>query len=392
MESNSPDKACCFKTPAFEKGAGLATEKDSTRKKKKFSFKRGRQLLKPILTDDGAESNDGSKKKRKFHEMDAKRPPPAAKKPPRVFPTGPNEMTDKEVHRKTAFPNKPDLLKYIIMMHNGNAESMGKTVSSLSWFEEHVLYFEWSYHQTERQHEDMVAYSGIDLHAINKIKDRLLAVERAALDSWSKYVSHAEDLALRNQIKWSRYSNVRAIFHDSTNVPAVQYSDAAAQRMTYSEYYGMCCMKGGVSIMLCGWLLVGLLWGGGVSDSQYNKKEGYLEAQAKFVETDLVDGKKLTFVNILDRGYRAKRDAWEAGMQLAVQPPSARSDRRFRGTTTIFAGTVAHDRSGNERGVRVVKRSGLFHRGFKPGMDAERFQNAWRVSAYRANFIYKSVL
>ena len=71
---------------------------------------------------------------------------------------------------------------------------------------------------------------------------------------------------------------------------------------------------------------------------------------------------------------------------------STRSDRRFRGTATIFAGTVARDRSGNERGVRVVKRSGMFHRGFKPGMDAERFQNAWRVWAFRANFMYLPVL
>ena len=145
-------------------------------------------------------------------------------------------------------------------MHNGDAESIGKTVSPLTWQEEHVLYFEWSYHQTNQRLPDMEAYWGISVKTINNIKDRLLAVERAALDSCPKYVSHAEDVALRDSIKWSRYSETRAIFHDMTNVPAVQFSDAAAQRMTYSTYYGMCCMKGGVSIMLCGWLLVALLW------------------------------------------------------------------------------------------------------------------------------------
>ena len=35
------------------------------------------------------------------------------------------------------------------------------------------------------------------------------------------------------------------------------------------------------------------------------------------------------------------------------------------GTTTIFAGSVAHNQIGNERGVRVVKRSGLFTRDLK---------------------------
>ena len=49
-------------------------------------------------------------------------------------------------------------------------------------------------------------------------------------------------------------------------------------------------MKGSVSIMHCGWLVVGLLWGGGVSDSEYNRKEGYLEAQDRFAEIDLDDG------------------------------------------------------------------------------------------------------
>ena len=144
--------------------------------------------------------------------------------------------------------------------------------------------------------------------------------------------------------------------------------------------------------MLCGWLLVALLWGGGVTDSKYNKNEGCLQEQNKFVEEDLVDGKKKPFANILDRGYRAKRDAFDAGLQIAIQSLSAQSNRRFRGATTIFAGTVARDRSGNERGVRVVKKLGMFHRGFKPGMDVERPQNAWRVRAFRANFMYRPVI
>ena len=149
-----------------------------------------------------------------------------------------------------------------------------------------------------------------------KRKDRLLPVKRATLDSWSKYVLHAENVALCNVIKWSQYAEIHAIFHNMTNVPAVQFSHAAAQHMTYSNYYGLCCIKGGVSIMLCSWLLVALLWGRGVSDSGYSRRERYLEAQDKFAEMDLMDGEKKTFMNILDRRYWAKRDAWEARMQV----------------------------------------------------------------------------
>jgi hypothetical protein len=67
--------------------------------------------------------------------------------------------------------------------------------------------------------------------------------------------------------------------------------------------------------------------------------------------------------------------------QLRLQPPSAKSDRRLRDKETIYAGAVARDRSGNERGVRVMKRSGsgglfLFQTGFKMGMSPKRFSDA----------------
>ena len=84
--------------------------------------------------------------------------------------------------------------------------------------------------------------------------------------------------------------------------------------------------------------------------------------QEKFQEQDRVYdvgdliGRIVTFVNIYDGGYCAKRAAWLAGKQHALQPPSARSDERFRDRT--------HDRSGNEGAVDVCKRSGSFKRGF----------------------------
>ena len=49
------------------------------------------------------------------------------------------------------------------------------------------------------------------------------------------------------------------------------------------------------------------LWGGGVSDSDYNNNAGYLKDQQEYQETDLVDdgkdGTVVKFHNILDRGY-----------------------------------------------------------------------------------------
>jgi len=80
-----------------------------------------------------------------------------------------------------------------------------------------------------------------------------------------------------------------------------------------------------------------------------------------------VDGKVIKFHNILDRGYRGNVTAFR-GDQLSLQPPSSRSDIRFTGKQTIHSDAVARDRTGNERGVRAMKRSGLFSSGFQPGM------------------------
>ena len=142
----------------------------------------------------------------------------------------------------------------------------------------------------------------------------------------------------------------------------------------------------------CGWLGGWTLWGGGVSNTDYNKRAGYLEEQEKFQLSDIVWGAVVAFLNILDRGYRAKFAAFNSGKQLSIQPPSSKSDRRFKGRTTVYAATIAHDRSGNERAVNVCKRSGLMKRGYHQAMDPVRFGYAWLTWGFQANFMYKPVV
>lgn len=284
------------------------------------------------------------------------------------------------------------MIAYIVIVCNGDFERIRKRKSPLTWFEEWFLYFEWKWHQTCRRQEDLEAEWDIAHQYINDVKDCKAAQEMAALLSWPRFASFHEDLALRDKVKWSKYEKHRPIFWDMTNISAYTFSDASLQRSTYSEYYGENCFKGGVSVQLCGWIGNEDLWGGGVSDSNYNNESGYLEAQRQFQETDLVDGKIVKFLNALDRGYRPKMAAFKHGRQLAIQPPSAKSDKRFPGTQTIYSAAIAHDRSGNERAVNVCKRSGLMQRGFKPGMSAKRFNYAWRTWGFQANFMYNPVL
>lgn len=231
---------------------------------------------------------------------------------------------------------------------------------------------------------------GIDHKYINRVKDCKAALCMAALRSWPRFASFEEDKELRDSLKWARYIMYRVIQWDMTNIPAPSFADASLYRSTFSQYYGMNCLKSGVGMQLCGWVTAEMPWTGAVEDGDYHSKAGYMEAQKEFQEADLVDGKVVKFHNILDRGYRGNVAAFRKG-QLSLQPPSARSDRRFRGKETIYAGAVARDRSGNERGVRVMKRSGLYERGFKEGMSAKRFCDAFLTWGFRANFMYRPI-
>jgi len=97
-------------------------------------------------------------------------------------------------------------------------------------------------------------------------------------------------------------------FWDVTNIPACQFSDLDLNRITYTNYYNSNCFKGGVGVQLCGWILVAPLWTGAVSDTDYNKRAGYLRDQDEFAQKDLVnvDGTLTVFVftNIYDKGLR----------------------------------------------------------------------------------------
>ena len=196
---------------------------------------------------------------------------------------------------------------------------------------------------------------------------------------------------MRKNEKWKHYDGQRPIMWDMTNISAFYFSHPNTQRSTFSKYYAENCFKGGVFCQLCGWLGNDNLWGGGVSDTDYNNSAGYMRDQKEFQELDLVftegDGVSMIvpFLNIFDRGYRAKIAVWLAGKQEVLQPPSSKGDERFRDQTTMYAATVTHDQSGNERAVNVCKRSALLKRGFKPGMNPIRFNCVWREWAFRKN-------
>ncbi len=109
-----------------------------------------------------------------------------------------------------------------------------------------------------------------------------------------------------------------------TNIPAYSFSDADFQQLTNSKDYGENCFKGGVSVQLNGWIRAGELWPGRVSDSDYNRREGYLERQQEFQESVIVEIDRkvsvLPFLNIYekDRGME-DRSAGSATTHICAE-------------------------------------------------------------------------
>ncbi len=136
-----------------------------------------------------------------------------------------------------------------------------------------------------------------------------------------------------------------------------------------------------------------------VSDSEYIRREGYLEHKMNFANKNLVkvDGGSgnlsvLPFTNIYDKGYRAKMVAWKCGKQKVLQPEWAESDKRFKRDQTLMSASVATDRGGNERAVNVCKWAWSVRRGFLPNISPKQLNKARTTWSFHANFMFNPVL
>jgi hypothetical protein len=207
------------------------------------------------------------------------------------------------------------------------------------------------------------------------------------------FATYEEDVKMRSSnAKWNKYKGMRPIMWDMTNITAYEFTDAVLQRLTFSQYYNENCFKGAVFTQTGGWQGTYELWMGAVSDSDYNRRAGYLSVQELFQNNDKVDDEVIPFLNIYDKGYRAKMAGYKNGKQRVLQPDWANSDRRFNRIETISSASVASDRGGNERSVNVSKRAGYINRGFTQNMSPVRFNKAWRTWGFQSNFMFKPVL
>ena len=109
----------------------------------------------------------------------------AWERPPDVTPTGDPKgvkKVDKEVKLRTGFETERDLLTFIIIACNGDFDTIKKTHSVLTWYEEWFFYFEMMYGltiQTWGVAESEKHGFGIDAQTLRKVFD-----EKMELVAW----------------------------------------------------------------------------------------------------------------------------------------------------------------------------------------------------------------
>jgi hypothetical protein len=212
-------------------------------------------------------------------------------------------------------------------------------------------------------------------------------------DAWGIYVTYREDKLFR-QPKWeTEFGLHRLVMWDNTNIPLrFMPTDAEAQRNTYSQYYSGNVGKGGVFIQPCGWMGTHELWMGAVSDSEYMLRSGIFQRQHQYLGKYDPLSSHVTWLNMLDRGYRNLGGfAFENGRQTVVQPAFSRVDDRFTTYETLRSSSVASIRGGKERAVKQAKSSKYVASGLQPNDSCTRLCNVWESWGFQLNFMFRPV-
>jgi DDE superfamily endonuclease len=302
-------------------------------------------------------------------------------------------ITDKEVKEQTGFSSLALMISFAIIIFNGNIEEMTTTTSELTWFEEILIYFNRLWMRRCFRWSDLASNFKTNERTCRRLFDRMLTKNKLVRHSWPRFTTLEEDLHFGNS-KWvDTYKSNRIIMWDNTDISIPKPSDAEAQRLTYSPYYAGNVAKGSVHIQPSGWMGVGELYMGAVSDSEYMKHSKIFEYQQKYLPLFEEDETAIskTFVNILDKGYRITKAAWDAGHQTVLQPAFKRSDRKFTAEQTLKSAVVAADRAANERAVRLSKMSNYLNEGLRQNGSVERLCDVWLCWGFQCNFMYKPV-
>jgi hypothetical protein len=303
--------------------------------------------------------------------------------------------TDQMIKDMTGFPSLSAMVCFVILINNGEIESIitNTHTSTLTWFEEWLFVLEKIWGRLVIRWCDASNKYGISKRSLLDLFDVKVKQINEFKSRWGVYATYQEDKDLR-QSKWeTEFGQHRLVMWDNTNIPlCFKPTDAEAQRNTYSQYYSGNVGKGGVFIQPCGWMGTHDLWMGAVSDSEYMLRSGVFEQQHKFLTRNDPLSSHVSWLNMLDRGYRNLGGfAYENGKQTVVQPAFSRADNRFNTYETLRSSSVAAIRGGNERAVKNAKSSKYLSSGLKSNESVIRLCNVWESYGFQLNFMFRPV-
>jgi DDE superfamily endonuclease len=269
-----------------------------------------------------------------------------------------------------------------------------KATKSLTWFEEWMCFFERLWGRSISRWSDARRKYKLSERQLTVLFDKKVRMINNIREMWGHFATYQEDTDLCHPNKWCKdFKDIRLIMWDNTNVPLrFMPSTAEAQRNTYSAYYGGNVGKGGIFLQPCGWMGTHELWMGATSDTEYMLKSGVFELQDWFLPNRDPLSKHVSWMNMLDKGYRNLGGyAYKCGKQLVVQPTYMKSDRRFSQYDTLRTSSVAAVRAANERAVKYMKNSKYISSGLQANEGCVRLCNVWLCWGFVTNFIYRPV-
>ena len=304
-----------------------------------------------------------------------------------------DSLTPDEVKRRTGFSDLKHMLSYTAIIYGGDLKELAKTVTKMTFLEEIVLAYEFSYGRSKIRLEEYISEYGCSERVVKKAIIYRLQKELECRKRWPMYPSFREDAKYRNE-KWNLHFNPetgkRVVMHDTTNIPLPDPSSGDLNRALHNVYYNMCCAKAGVACLLCGWIFGLPLVTGHSDDDRQIADTMILELQKAFAEND--PSSIETFLNIFDKGYHMILETQKHG-QLCCQPDEAKSDEQFGRDKVLRTGCVAVVRSGNERAVNRCKMSWFLKRGCVEQLwDIDLLCDVWEAFTFRVNFMFDKFL
>mmetsp|Transcript_2837 Transcript_2837/g.5151 ORF Transcript_2837/g.5151 Transcript_2837/m.5151 type:complete len:263 (-) Transcript_2837:324-1112(-) len=107
------------------------------------------------------------------------------------LPVADLNLSDDEVQRRTGFPTLFALLTYLFIVCDGDVELLQQRNSSLTWFEEWFMHFEYKWGRTLTRLWDVEKLYGPNRHIIGKVTCAKYSIERQAMQRWPVYASTA---------------------------------------------------------------------------------------------------------------------------------------------------------------------------------------------------------